>query len=57
MKDNMSKYPIREEDNYFYEDDYHDLHIDGVDMIAYSIFGGIGLYVIWKIISLLMLYG
>lgn len=45
----MSKYPIREEDNHFYEDDYHDMH--GVEP------GAIATFVVMSVVlGLIVLY-
>lgn len=53
----MSKYPIREEDNHFYEDDYHDMHADDLDRKVYVVFGVIGLVILYQVIKFIMLYG
>ena len=53
----MTKYPLREEDNHFYEDDYHDLHgveFDGKVLTLYAI---LGVCVVYGIIRLLKIYG
>jgi hypothetical protein len=53
----MSKYPIREEDNHFYEDDYHDMHADDLDGKVLTLYAVLGVCVVYGIIRLLMIYG
>lgn len=51
----MSKYPIREEDNHFYEDDYHDLHGVEFDIKFGLVCVSVGLAIVIAVMK--MIYG